>query len=368
MIHAGEELVALKERVAGYREPVLSVYLNVNPAHPENQAGAYAIRLKDLLKETGAPEKLSARVLGLLDAGQLQTRTLILFASPDGILDDFRLRADLPDVVRFGEPYVVPLALALQQHEPYGVVLLDAHRARLFVSVLGETEEELDAENVFVTSGWREMTISPSTAAPSGGAAKDSFERRVEAQTSRFYKVLGETVRDLAERRGLARLFLAGPRERTAAFARTLPRPVVAMVAATVPLPIQAPEEEVVRRVLAAEERARERREQELLAEARERGAGGLDETLESLQEGRVHHVLVPWPTGESVRWCDLCGAAFTGALRCPYCGGATRERGLAETVLEIAEARGARVVFVRDAYADALRRELGGLAGLVRF
>jgi peptide subunit release factor 1 (eRF1) len=368
MLYAGEELAALKERVVRYPTPILSVYLSVNPTHQENRAKAYVVRLKDALKAAGAPKELSGRVLAYVDAERPSVGTLALFASRDGIFDVYPLRVDLPERVRWGEPYVVPLIFALQQHEPYGVILLDAHKARVFVSVLGRMEEELDAENIFTTAGWREITISPSTAAPSGGAAKDAFEHRLEAQSLRFYRDLGETVRGLIERFGLARLILAGPEERASTFVRALPRQVAEMVAATVPLPLEASEKEVMQRVSGAEELARNTRQEKLLAEARERGASGLDETLESLQEGRVYHLLVPWPTEERVRWCDPCGLAFSGAKSCPYCGSGTRERELVDVVLEMAEARGSRLEFVRGENADMLREELGGLAGLVRF
>lgn len=368
MLYAEQELVALKERVAAYPEPVLSAYLSVNPADPENRAKAYVIRLKDALKETGVPKELSGRVLAYVDGEQPRARTLALFASPDEIFDIYRLQVDLPERVRWGEPYVAPLILALQQYEPYGVILLDANRARLFVSIFGQMEEELDAENIFTTLGWRELTISPSTAAPSGGAARDVFEHRIEAQTLRFYKGLVETVRGLIKRFGLVRLILAGPEERTSTFARTLPRQIAEMVAATVPLPLGASEREVMQRVSAAEQSAQDRRQERLLMEVRERGTSGLDNTLKFLQEGRVHQVLVPWLTEERVRWCDSCGFVFTGAGRCPFCASGTRERELVDAVLELAEARGTRLEFVRGDNADVLREEFGGLAGLVRF
>ena len=368
MLYAEEELLALKERVVGYPTPLLSVYLSVNPAHPENRAKAYVLRLKEALKAVETPEDLSERVLAYVDAEQPRARTLALFASPDGIFERYRLRVDLPERIRWGEPYVAPLILALQQYEPYGVILLDAQKARLFVSAFGKMEEEVDAENIFSTAGWREITISPSTAAPSGGAAKDVFEHRIEAQTLRFYRGLAETARDLIERFGLVRLILAGPEERTSTFARTLPRQIAEMVAATVQLPLGASEQEVMQRVSGAEQSAQNMRQGELLTKARECGTSGLDETLKSLQEGRVHHVLVPCLTEDQVRWCDSCELASTDTEFCPYCGSGTRERELVVVVLELAEAHGTHMELVRDDNADVLRRDLGGLAGLVRY
>jgi hypothetical protein len=62
-----EDLEALKRRVAGYPAPILSAYLNVNPANPENRGKAYATRLKDALKENGvrkAPGRACAGLRG----------------------------------------------------------------------------------------------------------------------------------------------------------------------------------------------------------------------------------------------------------------------------------------------------------------
>ena len=86
-------MVALKERVAGFPRPLLSAYLSVNPAHPENQAKAYVIRLKDALKETGAPKELQRRVLAYVDGEQPRARTLAVFATRDEIFDIYRLKA-----------------------------------------------------------------------------------------------------------------------------------------------------------------------------------------------------------------------------------------------------------------------------------
>jgi hypothetical protein len=368
VLYAEEEFVALKEQVAGYPKPLLSVYLSVNPAHLENRGKAYVLRLKNALKAVEAPKDLSGRVLAYVEAEQPHANILALFASPEEILDIFRLRVELPERVRWGEPYVAPLIQALQQYEPYGVVLLDAYKARFFVSAFGRMEEEVDAKNVFTTVGWREVTISPSTAAPSGGSARDVFEHRIEAQTLRFYRELGETVRDLIERFGLVRLILAGPEERTSTFLRTLPGQTARMVAATVPLPLDASESEVMRRVSVAEDLAQRERQEALLAEARVRGTSGLGVTMKALEEGRVHHVMVPWPARECVRWCDSCALAFSDSQSCPYCGSRTRERELVDAVLELAQARGTRMEFLRGESADLLREAFGGLAGLVRF
>ncbi len=141
-----ESLEALKEQIASHPEPVLSVYLNVNPARPENRKKACLVRLKDALKEEGVPRGMATRLLEYVEGERFQARTLVLFAAPDGLFEAYRLQVDLPDAFRLGEPYVTPLVLILEKYRPYGVALLDAEKVRFLVTSLGKIEEAAAAQ------------------------------------------------------------------------------------------------------------------------------------------------------------------------------------------------------------------------------
>jgi peptide subunit release factor 1 (eRF1) len=309
-------------------------------------------------------------VLDHVNQERLQTRTLVLFAAPDGLFEDYKLHVELPEQVHWGEPYLAPLVLAIDEYQPYGVVLVDAEKFRFFVTSLGEIEEELDAANLFSTAGWREITLSPSTALPRGGAAKDVFDHRLEAQTQRFYKRLGETSRRLVKQFGVGRLSLAGPEKRTTAFLSTLPQELRNLVVEAVHLPTGGSEAEVMKRISCVEERIEREQEKQALAAARDRGVRGLEDTLKALQEGRVYHLLAPWPLEGNARWCDACALVSVNASdeSCSYCGGPTRMRPLTGITFDLATARSTRIEFVRGENAKNLREEFGGLAGLVRF
>jgi hypothetical protein len=368
---APEDLRAIGERVSGYPVPALSVYLNVNPASAENRRKAYVIRLKDALRENEVPGDLMERVLSYVESERPRMRTLVLFAAPEGRFETYWLQAELPEEVRWGEPYVAPLELALDEYEPTGIALFDAKRFRFFVTALGQVGEELKDANVFDTAGWREITISPSTARPRGGTARDLFEQRLEEWTRRFYREVAGELRQTVERFGIRRLILAGPEKRTAELRSVLPREIEALVAASAHLPADASEGEVLRRVSELQERLERRHERELLGRAAEEGIAGLDATLSALQEGRIYLLLAPWPLEGEAYWCDSCRLAFAGRPAngsCRYCGGPVRERPLADALLELAGARDARIEFMRAGNARTLREEFGGLAGLTRF
>lgn len=367
-----EAIRGLRDRISDHPGPVLSAYVNVNPAHPENQGRAYVTRLKSALKDCGAPEDLSGRALEFFRDEPPHARTIAFFAAPDGLFEARRLNLDLPEEVRWGEPDVAPLMLALDEYESYGVLLMDRERFRFLVTSLGEIEEVTEAENPLNTAGWRELTISPANATPRGGSSKDDFEDRVEENTRRFYREVGETVRREVKRQGIGRLILAGPGERTADFRKTLPGELRERVVGEVHVPADAPEGEVLERISSAHRRAESYRETELLESARENGVRGMRDTLEALQEGRVYHLLAVWPLDGEVSWSDEDGVAVPegSPLETAYAGRQTRVRPMVDVLLELARSRGARIEFVREdseAYEN-LRDEFGGLAGLTRF
>jgi hypothetical protein len=365
--------------IANRPQLVLSVYLNVNPAHPENQLRAYLLRLKDALKELGVPRDLAERIRRFTESEHRDYRTLVIFAAPDGLFGTYRLQVDLPDAFRWGEPYVAPLMLVLDEYEPYGVALLDAERIRFLVTSLGKIEESAPARlnpwageaSTRRTVGWQDVSTSPSRPTSRGGAVADDFAARMDAHTHQFYKEAGETVREMAFKKGIGRLILAGPHDRVAEFRRALPHELQDRVVAETHIPTDASEGEILERLENVRERIEHEREAGLLAQARERGVRGPNETLSALQEeNRVYQLLVLWELEGDVRWCDHDRLVIHDVAEeeCPYCGQQTRPRPLLEALIDLADARGARIAFLRGENADTLREEFGGIAGLTRF
>jgi Bacterial archaeo-eukaryotic release factor family 10 len=357
--------------VSGRPGPILSAYLSVNADIPENQRRAYLVRLRDAMKDEGVPEALQQRVREYIEnETHPKARTLAIFAGEDDLFEIYHLQVDVPESFRWGDPNVAPLTLVMDEYEPYGAAVLDAERFRYFVvSPLSTAhgEEEIKA------NGFREIDAHPSEPYPRGGTDFEPASRRTEAHVHSFYKELGELTRDVTFREGVQRLILAGPRERTAEFRRTLPNELHDRVVAEEHLEIGAPEGELLDRLEAVRERAEYEREKELLDEIRESGVRGLDETVAALQEeNRVYHLAALWELEAEIRWCDNDQLAIREATRveCPFCGQQTRVRPLTDVLVDLAAARGARLDFVmgEDENTDTLRDEFGGIAGLTRF
>jgi peptide subunit release factor 1 (eRF1) len=267
---------------------------------------------------------------------------------------------------------VAPLTLVLDEYEPYGAAVLDAETFRYFVVSplsIAHGEEEMKA------NGFSEVNVHPSEPYPRGGGSTDldPAGRKQQSNIHSFYKQLGELTRDVTFREGVQRLILAGPRERTAEFRRTLPKELQDRVVAEEHVDLGAPEGDLLHRLEAVRERAEYEREKELLDEIRESGVRGLDETLAALQEeNRVYHLAALWELDAEIRWCDNDQLAIREATseECPFCGRQTRVRPLTDVLVDLAAARGARLDFMRgeNGNTDALRDEFGSIAGLTRF
>lgn len=391
MAAQAEDIKRLKERLEGHQRPVLSVYLSVNARIPENQGQAYKVRLKDALNEMEeVPEDLAGRVRESIESQVHQhARTVVFFAAEDGLFERHDLQLDLPEAYRFGEPYLAPLVLALDEHESYGVALVEAEEFRFFVSApIGDPNDGSEGSS---SGFFREVDLKPHGLYPvSGGSTDmDPAGRTQQTNVHRFFKQAGETTEKLMAQDNVKNLIIAGTKERTSEFRDALPEPLREKVVAEGRADTSAPEAELMQRFEKIQQEAERKREDGLIEQARENGVRGVKDTIEALQEGRVYHLIALFDLEGEVRWCDHDELAVTNVAQkeCPYCGRDTRVRPLTDVLIDLATARGARLEYVRarnevaetpnedverqrsrqDA-ADILREEFEGLAGLLRY
>jgi peptide subunit release factor 1 (eRF1) len=390
-----EEVRRIKESLKDLKTPALSLYLDINPAKPDNAGRAYALRAKDAMKALAVPEALAEKVLELLKHEVIQAKTLALFADQER-LELFPLQVELPLVravktafvdektsrlltdgalAHYGEPFLLPLVYALDEYERYGVVYVDQERWRVFEVFLGEIAEVKDAFLALDTEAWRRLSLD----APGrrfnlggiarGGAGQDLFAKRLAAWEERFYKALAHELVRHVEERGFTRLLLMGPEEHTKLFLGYLPKRLKEKVVAELPsLPHPgASPGEVLKRlepVLEEVERQAEVRLLEELEEAYPKAAFG-PEVLARVQEGRVELWVLPWHLEKEVYACDgLYLAEEAQALA--YCQN-PEKKPLAVVLPELAAGYAAKLEFVRGE-AEKRLLERGGMAALLRW
>jgi hypothetical protein len=390
-----EEVRRIKESLKDLKTPALSLYLDINPAKPDNAGRAYALRAKDAMKALAVPEALGEKVLELLQHEVIQAKTLALFADQER-LELFPLQVELPLVravkrafvdektsrlltdgalAHYGEPFLLPLVYALDEYERYGVIYVDQERWRVFEVFLGEIAEVKDAFLALDTEAWRRLSLDAPgrrfnlSGIARGGAGQDLFAKRLAAWEERFYKALAHELVRHVEERGFTRLLLMGPEEHTKLFLGYLPKRLKEKVVAelsSLPHPGASPGEVLKRLepVLEEVERQAEVRLLEELEEAYPKAAFG-PEVLARVQEGRVELWVLPWHLERELYACDgLYLAEEAQALA--YCQN-PEKKPLAVVLPELAAGYAARVEFVRGE-AEKRLLERGGMAALLRW
>ncbi len=369
----------IREFVAPRVAPVLSLYLDVNPANPDNRGKAYVLRTRAALEALQTPPEVNKKVLGALERDLPQARNRVIFAAA-GWMETYDLQVDLPLVqgveARWGEPYLTPILYLLDEYERIGVVFLDSEKWRMFEVYLGEIEELPGAFRAVPTQDWSQLTQDSAGRRYSQGAVHraaantDRFERRLEAWTHRFYKRMASLLEQTLSKRDIQRLVLIGQKAEVLVFKELLPRRLRERVLATLPsLPTPLTQAgEVLRLIQGVLEPLERERENRLLDELAERGVAGLDQTLELLQQGGLHLLVAPWnPQGQVYRAPDgWVGGSMEGAVA--HGAGHIEDVALKQVLPELAASYGTRLEFVRGPAEERLHKVFGGLAGLPRW
>jgi len=187
--------------------PVLTAYLDTNPANPRNQSTprGYMIWLKSAgraLAREQRPElqKQVRRELGRLAAhirgNFAQSRGLVVFAGPD-VWEELRLQVPVRDALHWGKPSLQQLAWVLDEHRVRGAVLVDPTGARFFRFWLGRGTEDEQVALSIDKSQWRiPHLVGPSTSGVSKqhGVQRDRVSAREQAQRERFASELAKRI------------------------------------------------------------------------------------------------------------------------------------------------------------------------------
>ena len=307
-----DRIHALQTQVATHPAPVLSLYLNVNPARPENARKAYALRARAAMERLGVDKHTARQIVTRLrqDHGMPDARTLVVFAGdePRAFFESYAIRPEIAlveagdgVVARWGEPYVAPLLLTVQEHRRYLVVLLASDHVRLFELYLDEVAELDGLVQPLDDSGWRPMrehaTGMPGVPAR-GGSGKDLYDKRVADWRRRFHlDVVRHLDRTLDALGGDPRLLLMGQGPEVSAFEGVLPPTLQARVVDRLAAPpnADAPASELEPLFFAALQTVEQGAERALLERIQEKGVWGFGSTLEAVREGRIHLLAVPW-------------------------------------------------------------------------
>jgi hypothetical protein len=247
--------------------------------------------------------------------------------------------------VTLGEqPAVAPLVELCGRGGGCGVAVLSAERVRL-LRFAGGSLEPLEEWELSITSGdWRERKARSTSDYGVSSSGHDQYEERLEHNRKRFLTECGRRACERLRGLGLGEVIAFGPKADAECFRAGLGSTAMQAELVDDADLISTPTGQLTAKVAAAVERLASERDRELVtrvlgeAQGGSRGASGLRETLEALEEGRVEHL------------------AFDAAIGEP-----------AEDLVRGALAGGTEVTVVRDGLADLLA-PAEGVVALLRY
>ena len=309
--------------------PVLSVYLNTDPA--EGNADAHKLRLRSMLKDVDLLEDVDA-VLHYFDHEHPWSgRSAAVFSSArDAYFQAYPLAVPVRSRVRVMErPYVKPLVDLLDSYGGYGVALVDKQGARLFYFHLGELIEQ----EGMVGEAVRRTKRGGGSQAPGrrGGAAGQTDY--VDGVAERNLKEAVDFAVHFFAEKNVRRVLIGGAEENTALFRALLPKAWQSLVVGAFPMSMAAGHTEVLERAMQVGREAEQRRELYLvdaIVTGAAKGRGGvlhLDDTLGAARQGRIQTLLIRDGYRAPGYCCLGCGYLSAMAFEsCPFCGGQSEQ------------------------------------------
>ena len=316
------------DELLSYRpaEPVLSVYLDLDPSLPSGDV--HKLTLRNLMKpfQDEAPANVEA-VAGYFEHGfDGSGRSLVVFScAQDEFFRAYSLAVPVRSRARLlDRPYVKPLADLLGAYGHYGVALIDQQQVRLFHFHLGEVQEEHGLEG------------DPVRHAKIGGGSQAAGRRGgLTRQKGTPAEVADRNLREAAQEAArffdshhVRRVLVGGTEENVARFLAELPKVWQSLVVGTFAMEMTASPRQILARAMELGRQAQVARLERLvetIVTAAAKGGEGvirLDDTLEAVSGGRVQTLVVSEGYRAAGYRCRGCGYLTIQTVgQCPFCG-----------------------------------------------
>ncbi|MBN1537214.1 MAG: host attachment protein [Anaerolineales bacterium] len=306
------------------KNPVLSVYLNIEPS--EGSTETHKLRLRSMLKEAEMPK--DAQVIERYFDHEFDWigRSVAVFScAPEAWFRVYSLAIPIRSRLRIGNrPHVKPLVDILDAFGGYGVALVDKQGARLFHFHLGKLIEQ-------------EGVLGESVRRTKRGGGSQAAGRRggVAGQTNYVDEVAERNAREAAEfaarffsEKNVRRIVIGGTEDNIGYFRSQLPKAWQSLVIGTFSMSMTASHDEILDRAMQIGLEAELRREAkliEMVITSAAKGRGGvvrLEDTLKAVQEGRVQTLLIREGLRIPGQHCPHCGYVTSTPMQaCPACG-----------------------------------------------
>lgn len=306
----------------------LTVYLDVDQTNVANRKRQFETRLKDLLRQLQAAHEDCKELA--VTAGEVEDivkrieptgKTLVLARhSQLGVTFRKSLKIALPLGVHWSNgAFMRPLIEALDEHERFGIVLVDSKRARLFTVAMGEIEEHQDLI--------ADTPPRPESPSQDKQLSQPRMERRHDESVTGHLKVVAGEIGRMLDQLEIDRLIIGGAVGPASELARILPKRLRAKLVEVQAIPLTASAEEILTRTSEVQARLERAEELEivrdLMREIRKggRAVAGLGAVLDNINEGRIWKLVYIQGLMIEGGVCQECNMLFDPANElCPIC------------------------------------------------
>lgn len=329
-----DDLRQLQHYPSGNDSFILSLYLNVDQSDAANLNRGFETRVDGLFRRVAEDqnshedskqnfEMECTRVRQFLRDYVPRGKALVVFSDSK---HDFwwqrDLQVDLPTGLRWSaKPWVRPLLEVIEEHDRFGVVLIDKQHARILAVDAGGMEQQAeilsDVPNKHATTGTDHIW--------SQGQMDRDHTNHVQSHAKRVAEELAAVI----DRMKLNRIVIGGPVEATTMFTGVLPKRLQQMVIGTISAPVDANRDRLVTELRAVQEKAEHEDEAKIVdamitaAMKGERAVLGISDTLGALHQGRVYRLVVASDFHVEGKECSSCHVlAADGDEKCSFCAG----------------------------------------------
>ncbi len=388
--HRLEQLLA---QIKALPRPVISIYAEAGQQQGGLVSDATRIRVRRVLAQLreqnpGLTGDLEDRLLDAI--GHPGGRgTLAVFAGPADASQPQIITRNLPVRLpvgtnglaaegQLGEPWLMPLRLALSETERVGVVYVHDQGMSVYESFLDEIERVVDLAPPTMPGELdrfqRSKTIHPAHIADRGSSGFDDAKSHRTSWRRRFYTDATADLMPILAARSIDAVLLLGSPSNRKLFEEVAPRSLLTKRIGEGPgLPQQdAHPAQLLAGLRELIDEHLRRRKRELLAKLSEHGVVGLDDCLTKLQRGQLQLLFIPWDLSTDL-FIELdTGQVATSPRRARALSGANNARvapvRARSKLVELADVHSTNVEFIRAGASNSPLDAIKGVAGLPRW
>jgi len=349
------------------RDSFVSLYMNLektNERFVEKRKKACRSVLKEKRELMENFDKTMLKIEKYLSTNDKEhgQKGLAIFGSNEhDFFKAYKLGAPVEDLMVVDtSPYIRPLARLMEDYETFGLVVLDNHRAKIYVISLGRIE---DKDRL----AWDIMKKHKK-----GGMSQARFQRLRVGAIEHFLKEVAEEMVKLFSKDKVVKIVIAGTGHAKIMLKDYLPEELKNEILDLIEVDFDEAEGNLISKaeevVLKDEKETVSKNVSRLKEEILKHGLAvyGLNDIIDAVKNGQIELLLVS--KGYKLRgWiCEKCQLFDSGIKdKCPNCSGRVSSVDVIEEIIEFAERTDTKIEFVDD---NPILQDLGGVGGLLRF